>query len=167
LKRRLHIALALALLAGGWLGWKKLFPGDEVLIGRLLDDVARTASFGGQQSPLARAAGAADLAACFTTNALIQVDSTGWGLSAVRGRAAIQQLALAARQQPGGLTVRFGEIGIAVKDKLTADVRLVATARGGALPEPFHRELRLTLRKTGGQWLVEKVEAEAVLQRVD
>lgn len=167
LKRLLQIVLALALLAGGWLEWKKLFPGDEVLIGRRLEELARAASFGGQQSPLVRAAGAADLAACFTTNALIQVDSTGWGLSAVRGRAAIQQLALAARQQTGGLTVQFDEIKVAVKDRGTATVRLVATARGGGLTEPFHRELQLTLRKTDGKWLLEKVEAVAAVQRVD
>jgi ketosteroid isomerase-like protein len=95
------------------------------------------------------------------------VDSTGGALSAVRGRAAIQQLALAARQQAGGLTVQFGETEITVKDKVTATVRLVATARGGGLTEPFHRELQLTLRKTEGKWLVEKVEGVAALQRVD
>jgi hypothetical protein len=168
LKKLLLGILVVLLGLGGWWAWQKLFPGDEVKIRHLLEQTAQAASFGGEQKPLTRLAGAGELAGCFTADVLVKIEALGGYLSAIRGRAQVQQLALSARNQMASLNVRFeGAIIEVAEDGRTATVQLTVIARGSGMQEPLEHPLRMSLRKVDGDWLIAGVESVSVLQRVD
>lgn len=167
MRKFLWLLLACLLVGGGWWAWKKLFPPDEVLITRLLEQTAQAASFGGQQSDLARMAGAGDLALCFTSDALLKLDAAGGEFGSVRGRNQVQQLAMAARQHLGSLKVVFKDVSVQLDGSTNAKARLIVDARGTGIMEPYLRELKIGFTKEDGTWLISSLETVQALKRVD
>ncbi len=161
------ILAALALGATLWWGWMKLFPPEEVLIQRLIDRTAQAASFGPGQGELAKLSGASALASLFTTNAVLKIDAVGGDFSSIRGRAQIQQLALMARQQAGSLSVSFSDATITLEQPESARANLVVTARAEATRDPYYGELKLSLVKTDGLWLIHALESVQTVRRVE
>jgi len=164
MKILLRIVLFAALAAlGVWL-WFVLFPGPEKVIRRRLTDLARTASFSPGESDLARLAGARNLAGFFSTNIEVNLDVPGRVQYHLMGRDEISEAAFAASKTVGGLKVKFPDVNVTVApDKQSASVDLTVEAHVSGERDPIVQEMKFTLQKTDGQWLITRVETVRTL----
>jgi hypothetical protein len=155
--RLLLFAFLVAL--GVWL-WTILFPAPEKVIRQRLAKLARTVSFSGNEGRVLRLAGAGNLAGFFSTNIEINIDVPGRVHHSFMGRDEITQAALAARSGSGSLSVKFPDIRVTVaadRQSAVADLTLEATIPGE--PDPIVQEMKFTLQKTDGEWLITRIES--------
>jgi hypothetical protein len=160
---RLILFAVLAAL-GVW-AWTALHPGPERAIRKQLEGLARAVSFAPDEGNFAKLARAGRLGDFFSTNVDVEVDVPGVEKHTLSGRAAVQQAALAARATVRGLSVAFPDVTVRVnadKESGAADATLQARVAGE--PDLIVQELKFTLRKIEGRWLIVKVEAVRALQ---
>jgi hypothetical protein len=154
---RIVLFVALAAL-GIWL-WTVLFPSPEKVIRQRLMELARTASFSANGSDLARLAAARSLAGFFSTNVELNVELPQLGQLSSMDREEITQFALVVNSRAGGLQVKFPDINITVAPgKRSAMVDLTVTATVAGEPNSIVQEMKVTLHKIDGQWLITRVE---------
>ena len=158
---RIVLLAALAAL-GIWL-WTVLFPRPEKVIRRRLTELARTVSTSANESDLARLAAARGVAGFFAANVELNVDLPELGQRTM-DRVEITQLALMGRSRAGGLQVKFPDINITVApDKQSAMADLTVEANISGEHDSVVREMKFTLRKTDGQWLITRIETVRTL----
>jgi hypothetical protein len=158
-----RLVLAAALLAFGIWMWTVLFPSPEKAIRKRLVELARTASFSSNEGNLMRLAGAQSLGFFFSTNIEVNIDVPGHRHDFV-GRGEIIQAALAARSAVAGLMVKFPDINITVApDKQSAVADLTVEARVSGQQDLIVQEMKFTLQKTDGKWLVTRIETVRTL----
>jgi len=159
---RIVLLAALAAL-GVWL-WTALFPRPETVIRQRLMKLARTVTSSPNESDLARLASARSVAAFFSTNVELNVDLPELGHRDSMDREEITQAALMARSRAGGLQVKFPDITITVgPDKQSAAADLTVEAKVSGEHDSVVREMKFTLRKTDGQWLITRIETVRTL----
>jgi hypothetical protein len=144
---------------GVWL-WTVLFPSPEKVIRKRLVELARTASSSSGESDLARLAAARSVAGFFSTNVELAVELPELGQRNSVDREEITQAALMARSRTGGgVQVKFPDINITVApDKQSAVVDLTVEANVSGEHNPFVQQMKFTLQKTDGRWLITRVE---------
>jgi hypothetical protein len=159
-----RLVLAAALVAlGVWL-WFVLFPSPEKVIRKRLMGLAHTASFSSNEGNLARLAAAQNLAGFFATNVEININVPGRIQHNFLGRDEIKEAVLGARSTLGGLKVQFPDINITVvPDKQSAVADLTVEARVSGEQDLIVQEMKFTLQKTDGEWLVTRVETVRTL----
>jgi hypothetical protein len=164
MKKVFRLVLAVALAAFGvWL-WCVLFPSPEKVIRKRLVELARTASFSPNEGTLARLAGAQNLAFFFSTNIEVNISVPGRVQHHLVGRDEITQAALAARSAVGGLKVKFPDINITVApDKQSAVADLTVELNISSERDSIVQEIKFTLQKTDGKWLVTRIETVRTL----
>jgi hypothetical protein len=155
----IRIVLLAALAALGiWL-WTVLFPRPEKVIRRRLTELARTVSSSPNESDLTRLAAARSVAGFFAATVELNVDIPELGQHNSLDREELIQLALMARSRAGGLHVKFPDINITVApDQQSAVADLTVEANITGERDSVVREMKFTLRKTDGQWLITRVE---------
>ncbi len=161
---RLLLFAAVAAL-GAW-AWVVLHPSPEKVIRKQLQGAARAVSFGPDEGYLAKLAGAQRLADFFSTNVDVQLDVPGRQEHRLAGREEIQQEALAARAAVRSLSVTFPDVTVIVNAgdaSAVADLTLQAKVAGE--PDMIVQEMKFTLRKINGQWLIVKVETVRTLSQ--
>jgi hypothetical protein len=159
-----YFLLALVVALGVW-AWVALHPDPEHLIRRQLENLARTASFGPNQGYLAKLAGAQKLADFCATNIEVTIDVPGHQEHRLAGREDIQQTALAVRASVSSLTVTFPDIAVQVSaDQQSAVADLTLEAQVAGERDMIVQEMKVTLQKIGGQWLLVKVETVRTLR---
>jgi len=159
---RLAWLLGLAAL-GIWL-WTVLFPAPDKVIRRRLTELARTASFSPDGSDLARLAAARNLAGFFSTNVEMKVDLPHFGRLNEMDREEITQAAFAAGSRAGGLQVKFPDMIVTVAPGgQAAVVDLTVTAVVAGESDSLVQEMKFTLHKIDGLWLVTRVETVRTL----
>jgi len=159
---RILLFAALAAL-GIWL-WLVLFPSPEKVIRQRLMELARTASFSANGSDLARLAAARNLAGFFDANVELNVDLPQLGQRRSMDRDEITQLSLFASSRTGGTKVKFPDLNITVAPgRRSAVVDLTVTAAVGGESDSFVQEMKFTLHKIDGQWLITRVETVRTL----
>lgn len=150
--------LAVVAALGIWL-WTVLFPGPEKMIRQRLAQIARLVSFNANENPLAALGGAQKLAGFCSPNLQVKLAAPINAERTFEGREEIVQVILAARGALGGaLKVEFLDLLVTLApDKLSAEVSLTARIQpaGGDLAA---QEIKFTLRKVDGQWLITRVE---------
>jgi hypothetical protein len=160
----LRLFLLVVVVALGAWAWIALHPSPERLIRRQLEGVARAASFGSNQGYLSKLSGAQGLADFFSTNVEINIDVPGHEARRLAGREDIQQAALASRAAVQSLIVTFPDITVIVNaDKESAVADLILRAQVGGEQDAVVQEMKVTLRKINGQWLIIKVETVRTL----
>jgi hypothetical protein len=159
MKIALRLILFVTLLAiGVWL-WFILFPGPEKVIRKRLLELALTASSSSGESDLARLAAARSVAGFCSTNVELAVELPELAHHNLMDRDEIMQVALMARSKSGGLNVKFSDINIAVApDKQSAVADLTVQANVSGERDPFVQQMKFTLHKIDGQWLIARVE---------
>jgi cytoskeletal protein RodZ len=159
MKLIVRIVLVVALAALGiWL-WTVLFPNPEKVIRQRLTELARTASSSSGESDLARLAAARSLAGFFSTNVEFQVELPELARRDSMDRDEITQAAFAARSRVGGLKVKFPDINVTVApDKQSAVADLTVEANISGERDPMVQEMKFTLQKIDGKWLITRVE---------
>jgi len=160
----IRIVLLAALAALGiWL-WTVLFPRPEKVIRRRLTELSRTVSSSANESDLTRLGAARRVAGFFAATVELNVDIPELGQHNSLDREELTQLALLARSRAGGLRVKFPDINITVApDKQSAVADLTVEANITGEHDSVVREMKFTLRKTDGQWLITRIETVRTL----
>ena len=154
---RPFLAAALAALAF-WL-WLGFFPSPDRAIRRRLASVAQDISFDPGQGYLVRMARAQNLTGFFSTNVQVTINVPGRAEHHLAGRDEILQTALAARASVQSLEVKFPDVSVVVSpdhQSAVADVTMVARVAGQN--DIIVQELKLSLQKIDGQWLITRIE---------
>jgi hypothetical protein len=159
---RVVLLAALAAL-GIWL-WTIFFPSPEKIIRRQLNEVAKRVSFTADEGTLARLADAQSLAGYFATNVEVNINTRETDRQSFVGRDQITQAALAARSAVGSLNVKFLDVDVTVApDKQSATADLTVDANVAGQPEAIVQEVKITLQKIAGQWLITRVATVRIL----
>ena len=154
--------LVVLLITAGWFCWRVFFPGPERVIRKRLLELAKVASFGPNESPLAQVANAANLTSFFTEDVEITIELRGDPRRTFNGRPTLLTAAQGARLALGSLQVEFVDIQVAVDPgKTSATVTL--TAKGKVKGDLQVQELKLVLKKIDGDWLISNVETVKTL----
>ncbi len=164
MKKVFKIFVLAALVAlGVWL-WMVFFPSPEKVIRHRLSKLAEQVSFSPDEGSLARIAGAQGVGGFFSTNVEVNINVPGHEQFSLISREEITQATLASRMKVNGLVVKFPDVIVTVMpDKLnaTANITLEATLAGDA--DTIVQELKVTLQKIDGQWLITHVETVRTL----
>ncbi len=159
---RMVLVAALAAL-GVWL-WAVLFPSPDKVIRHRFAELARTASVPAGAGDLARLAAARNLAGFFSTNVEMNLDLPRVGQLSSMDREEITQMALAASSRGGGMQVKFPDINVTVApDSQSAVVDLTVTAAIAGEADAIVQEMKVTLRKIDGEWLITRAETVRTL----
>jgi hypothetical protein len=153
------ILLAVVVAAGVWL-WTILFPGPEKIIRQRLAEIARLASFNANENQLAALGGARKLAGFCSPALQVKLATPANLAHTFESREEIMQFVLAARSTlGGGLKVEFVDVLVTVApDKQSAVADLTVRMQTAGNPDSIVQEIKFTLQKTGGQWLVTHAE---------
>jgi hypothetical protein len=160
----LRLLLAALLIAAGVWAWQAFFPGPEKAIRRNLKDFAQAVSFSGNEGPLTKVSKSQTAAAFCTTNIEISFEASGYPPQSLSGTAELFQALMLVRSRLSAFQVEFLDVVISLapnKESAVADL----TARGRSPGERDIQvmELKFTLRKIKGQWLIRKIETVKTL----
>lgn len=159
-----RLALLAALVAMGFLGWSYWFPSPERAIRKDLAELARTASFSANEAPLAKLYNSQALGKFFTPDVVISFDAPGASVRLLQGRDQLLERAMGARSAVSSLKVEFPDVNVVVgPDKESAVADVTAKGRVEGDKEGYLQELRVTFQKTGGHWLIRRVETVKTL----
>jgi len=153
------ILLAVVVAAGVWL-WTVLFPGPEKIIRQRLAEIARLASFNANENPLAALGSAQKIAGYCQPDLYVKLAAPANAEHAFDSRDEIVQAVMASRAAfGGGLKIEFVDVLLTLApDKQSAVADLTARFRSSASSELNVQEIKFTLKKVDGQWLVTRVE---------
>ena len=164
------VAAVVLLALGIWI-WSVLFPSPERIIRKRLNELAKSASFGGNESPLAAFANSQNVAGFFTAEIEMKVDVPGRSQQILSGRETLLQTIMHARSALGGLNVEFYDITVTVTpDKSSAEANLTLKARVAGERDIIIQELKIWLNKAEGNWRIyrlETIKTLSVLQSMD
>ena len=151
------VLLAVVVAAGVWL-WTIFFPGPEKVIRRRLAEIARLASFNANENPLAALGGARKLAGFCSPDLQVKLAAPVNAEHTFESREEFAQTDLAARAAFGGtLKIEFVDVLVTLApDKQSAVADLTARIQSGS--DLNAQEIKFTLKKVDGQWLVTRAE---------
>src|SRR2546422_1061895 len=159
---RAIIAAALVVVAV-WL-YSVFFPSPERLIRARLAQLAKSASFGRNESPVAILANSQRVANFFTADVEIRVDLPGRSAATLSGREEVRERTMAVRSIVGGLQVEFLDINLAIApDKQSAEANLTLKGRIAGEKDLIVQELKFLLNKIEGDWKIKRVETVKTL----
>ncbi len=160
--------LAAVLIAfGAWL-WSVVFPGPERVIRKRLAELAKSASFGGNESPLAALDNSQRVAGFFTEDIEVRMDLPGRSAQSLSGREQLFYVAKQTRSMLAGLQVEFLDVNVAVgPDKQSAQVNLTLKGRVAGEKDLIVQELKLIMNKLEGKWKIKRVETVKTLSSYD
>jgi hypothetical protein len=162
--RLFSLLAAAAMAAAGLWGWRAWSASPEKAIRQRLGDLARTASYGPNQSPLAKMLDCDKLAGFFAPNAEVQLE-LGNTFENLSGRENLREAAMNARAAYAGLKVDFHDMNIAVgADRRSAEVDLTALGKVSGDPDPQVFELKFLLKQIGGDWMIRRIETVRTLR---
>jgi hypothetical protein len=160
------ILLAVLVLIGIW-AWRLFFPDPARVIRKRMLELAKTASFSGKEGLVAKAFNSETLGGFFDNDVEAIVDVPGRSQQTFNGRAELIQAAMGVRAAFGSMTIEFIDINVNVApDKQSAEVGLTGKARVPGERDFFVQELKFTLKKTGREWLIKKVETIKTLSQI-
>ncbi len=152
-----RVVLAVLLAAAGLWLWRTVFPSPERVITGELQQLARSATVHPGQGSLPRIAGAQRVGGLCASNVEVNIDVPGVRQQTVLSREDIVQNLMAAKLA-GGLTVQFPDINVVVAaDGANAQADVTMEARVPTDPDMIIQQLRFTLRKIEGRWLITAV----------
>jgi hypothetical protein len=158
---RLILALAAAALAV-WL-WQVLFPSPEKVIAGQFEKLARDASVQPGEGSLPRLLDAQKAGSFFSASVDININLPGHQRHEVMSRDDIVQ-ALTAVHMSGGMTVKFPDINVTVgEDRETAQADVTVVAQTADEPNLMVQEMKFTLQKIDGKWLITRVQTVRTL----
>lgn len=158
------ILLAALMAALGLWAWHVWSPSPERAIRNRLTELARDASFSAGEGTLARVYHAQALGEFFATNVQITVEGPGGSVYTWTGREQLVEQATGARTTLSGLQVEFPDITVTVRpDQDSAIADITAKGKVNGEKDSFLQELRITFQKSGGHWLIRRVESMKTL----
>jgi hypothetical protein len=165
MKTVLRLTLLLALIAAGYWLWTVMSPSPQVVIRKRLQKMAQIASFSPGQGMISKVAAIERLGTFFSEDAEVVVDVPGVGSHVFNRREEINQALMAAKSSISSLKAEFPDINVEVApSKLSAIASLTLEASVNGQKDLIVQELRLSIKKINGDWLVTKVETVRTLK---
>jgi hypothetical protein len=159
-------ALAIIIIALGVWIWLTFFPGPEQAIRKRLAEVAQLASFAGNEGQLAKVANAQKLTSFFTPDVEISVDVPELRQK-FAGQDDLLKAAMAVRTYLSSLKVELLDINITFgPGKTSAIANLTLKVRANGDRDFTPQELKFTLKKVKGEWLIRQAETVRTLSQV-
>jgi hypothetical protein len=159
-------ALAIIIIALGIWIWLTFFPGPEQAIRKRLEEVAQLASFPKREGDLAIPFNAQKLTSFFTPDAEISVDVPELRQK-FSGQDELLKAAIAVRTVLSSLKVELLDINITFSpDKTSAVANLTLKVRANGDRDFTPQEVKFTLKKVKGQWLIREAETVKTLSEV-
>jgi len=159
-----RVVLVLALLALVIWAWSYFFPSTETAVRRKLQEVARLASFSQGESVISKGLAINSLMDTCTDDIEISVDIQSYQRQSMTGKEELRTATTVVRAHLSSLKVEFLDLNIDVgPNKQTAVVDLTAKIRVPGEQEFFPQELKFTLKKVDGKWLIRKIETVKTL----
>ena len=150
------------IIAGGVWAWRVFFPSPEQVIRHRLAELAQAASYSGKEGDLARVINSEKFASFFSPDVRVTVDVPGRSQQTFNGRDEMMQAAMVARALTGSLQVEFVDVNLDLPPpKVLAVANLTAKAKVAG--ELQVQELKVTFRKNGRDWLINRVETVKTL----
>ena len=164
MKIAVQFMLITALAVAGVLLWPVFFPSPQRMIRQRLDEFARDASFNSSQSALAGYVSAQSAGEFFSTNVEVTLNLPGNPDFTMTGRDQIVQSIIQARAAVSELKVDFPDLNVTVApDQKSATADLTFRAQIDGVRNSVAEEMKLTLQKIDGQWLITHIESVQVL----
>jgi hypothetical protein len=159
MRRWLYGAALVGALTGlGYWGWQVFFPSPEKVIRKRLGEIARLASFGPNEAPLAKLANSQKLLSFFSPNIEVALDFGG-RVRSISGRDDLSEAVMGVRGHLAGLSVRFPDIVVAVaEDRRSAAANVTVRAKVHGEKDDYVDELKLLFRPEDGDWLIFRIE---------
>jgi len=157
------IVIALAV----WI-WVTLFPGPEQAVRKRLAELAKFGSFAPNEGAIAKGLNSQQLASFFTPDVEVSVDVPGLQRVKLSGRDELLRSAMAARTSPllSSLKVDLVDINVTFgPDKTTAIVTLTLKVQANGEKEFTPQEMKFTMKKINGEWLIQEAETVKTLSR--
>ena len=155
--------LAALFVLTAWL-YSVFFPSPERAIRARLSQLAKSASFGGNESPVTAMANAQRVAGFFMEDVQIRVDLPGRMAATVSGRDEVREKTMALRSLGGGLQVEFLDINVTVApDKNSAEANLTLKGKIAGERDLIVQELKMLLNKIEGDWKIKQIETVKTL----
>ena len=156
--------VAAAILMLGLFAWQRFSPSPEMAIRNQMAAVARTASFSSHESALAKLSNSQKLAAFCTEDVEITIEVPGRSQQTFGGRPEVEQAAMGARSALGSLNIEFLDLNVTLgTDKSSAVVNLTAKGKLPYEKDILVQELKFSLKKMKGEWLINRVETVKTL----
>jgi len=157
--------LLLAVLAIGFFGFRALFPAPQQVVRKRLAELARLASFDANEAPLAKMLNSQKLGSYFAAKVEVALDMPGRGPHTFDGRDELVQAAAAARTQLSSLSVQFPDIVVIVaSDGQSAEANVTVKAQIGGQRDLYIEEIKFSLEKLQGDWLIHRIESANTLR---
>ncbi len=158
---KLAVLLAIAAGIAYWF-WP---ASPERIIKKQLMEVAKLASFGPSEAPLAKLSNSQKLTLHFANELEILIDVPGRAHQQVfHSHDELLQAAMGARSTLGSLQVEFLDINVTVgPDKTTAVADLTARIFISGDKDFIIQEIKISLRKIEGEWLIYRLETVKTL----
>jgi len=159
-----RILLVVLLAAAVFWVWNRFFPSAETAVRRQLQQDARLASFSQGESLISKGLAINSLMDGCTEDIEISVDIQGYQRQTVAGKEELRPAAMVVRGHLSSLKVEFLDMNVDVApNKQTAVVNLTAKIRVPGEQEFFPQELKVTMKKVDGKWLIRKIETVKTL----
>lgn len=150
--RPIITVLALAAIAFGI--YYFFFPPPEKVIRKRMTKLAEAIS-AKPQGNIATVANVNRIGSYFHPNVSITVEGFGRDVGSVQGRGELQQMALAARQRVGSVTVEFYNVQVqAGPEKTNATVTATALVKINDDANPAMQEMKFEFSKVDRDWLI-------------
>ncbi len=165
MKLLFRLAFLAGLIAAGFWAWTHFFPSPEKVIEGRLRKAARLVSFAPNQGNIARVANIEQLGNLLAEHVEVSVDVPGWDRHTFTERAEVTQAIFGARSMIRGLQVELPDIAVSVaadKQSAVANATVKVVVTGDK--DLNVQELKFTLKKIDGAWLITGVENLKMLQ---
>jgi len=162
-----RLALLVVLAAFGFWLYTVFFPGPEKVIRKRLAKVAQLASIRPDQGLLSRGASIQELANYFDSRVEITLNWRGGSEHTLAGRDEIIEAAKLAHGRFKTLQVEFLDLNVLLApDQQSATVNLTAKVTSDDEKDFQVQELKITLKKVNGDWLIFQIETVRTLSEV-
>jgi hypothetical protein len=159
-------ALAIIIIALGVWIWVTFFPGPEQAIRKRLAELAQLGSFAGNEGQIAKVANTQKLAGFFTPDIEVSVDVPDVPRQKLSGQDDLLKAAMAVRTYLSSLNVQLVDITITFgPDKTSAIANLTLKVQVNGERDFTPQEMKFTLKKVKGEWLIREAETVRTLSR--
>lgn len=158
MNRNRWIGLVLMMGMAAWFVLSR--PSEETRVRRVIEGMARDASFNGREGNLSKIAKIESISAAFTEDAELHVEQVVPLESSVQGREAIRGMLMAGAPFVGAVDVKVHDVQVTLGAEGEARAVLTASVRtGGGKGEFNAQEFEFRMARIEGRWRVRRIEA--------
>ncbi|MDB6067682.1 MAG: hypothetical protein JWR26_3890 [Pedosphaera sp.] len=166
MKTILRLLFLIVVIGLGVWAWTAFFPKPEIEVRKRLNQLAKLASYSKGEGNIAMTVRIERLCALFADQVEVRIDVPGFEAHSFGSRAELLQEATGVSKYfSGGMKAELLDINVEIgPDKISALVDLTLKAKPGDERDMMVQELKITLKKIKGDWLVNRVETVKTLR---